>query len=190
MRGIFVYNRASIGAVMIQGVKGSHNSEQGAYLHGPDITVKDSIFSFNELVGVGAIVGGEYEVKIQFEGKVSSHDNGSSGIAFGNNGDLGAQDMEVIVNGDVETYMNGGVGLATSTVPSNRVRLTIKEKSSFTSCQNSGPVDAADITSQGPYGVVSFIDEGTEGYVCDVVEIRDEVQALPEPNCVACPVCS
>ena len=190
MKGIFVYNRASGSAVMIQDVKSTHNSEQGAQFYGPDIKVKDSSFSNNEY-GVGAIVGGEYKAKVTFEGKVSSHDNGWFGIAFGNNGDyLGAQDMEVIVNGDVETFMNGGVGLATSTIPSNRVRVTIKEKSSFSSCQNSGPVDAADIVSQGPYGVVSFIDEGTEGYVCDTVEIRDDVQALPEPNCAACPVCN
>lgn len=192
MRGIFVYNRSSVGAVTMKDVRSSHNSDFGAHFHGPDVTVTDSIFSNNEY-GVGFIVGSEYKVKVTFEGKVSSHDNGWFGIAFGHGSDylgLGVQDMEVIVNGDVETYMNGGVGLATSTDPSNTVRLTVKEKSSFTSCQNSGPVDAADIVSQGPYGVVSFIDEGSEGYVCDTIEIRDDVQALPEPTCVTCPVCN
>ena len=185
MRGIFVYNRASANTMTIQDVKAKHNSEFGAYLNGPNIKVKDSIFSYNGEVGIVAVVGGQYTTKVRFEGKVSSYQNGGDGIALLPLGDyLSLKDIEVTIKGDVATYQNEAVGLLTSTA-SNRILVTVKAKGSFNSCQNRH----LDILSNGPSGVHSFIEEGTR-YICDAIDLRDEVQGLPEPNCVACPVCN
>ena len=172
---------------MIKDVTSAQNSAFGLVFQGPNITVKDSTFSYNYNGGIRIIGGYDfnqiYTSKIQFEGKVSSHHHfGYLGIGVINNVPL--KDIEVNVKGDVVTYLNSG-GVYTYTALSNRVDFTVESEGSFIACQNS----ASDISSAGWGGVVTFIDEGVDGYACDTQILGDHVQSLM-PACLACPACT
>lgn len=171
--GIYVLARPLSNAVMIKDVTSRHNSAAGTTLFGPNIIVKDSTFSYNSNFGINII-----NAHVQFEGKVSSHHH------FHGQGITVASWQEVIVKGDVVTYLNRH-GLHTSSSPSSTVIFTVDSEGSFVTCQNSDN----DIKSIGWGGVHIFNDEGVNGYTCDTQHLGDHVQGTM-PTCLACPVCT
>ena len=183
-KGIYVLNHASSNAVTIEDVTSKHNPEYGMMLRGPDITVKDSTSSYNGKAGIYYHTTYEHDLdfttNIQFEGKVSSHNNIYNGIEF----DLGMIDSSsdantgVIVKGEVSTYLNGEEGLHITSHPFQNVLFTVEDEGSWSSCQNS----QADVVNSGE-GMVTFFDESGDSYTCD----SREGLGLP---CVTCPLCN
>ena len=184
-KGIYVLNHASSNAVTIEDVTSKHNPEYGMMLRGPDIIVKDSTFSYNGKAGIFYHTTYEndldFTTNIQFEGKVTSHNNIYNGIEF----DLGMIDSSsdantgVIVKGEVSTYLNGEEGLHITSHPFQNVLITVEDKGSWSSCQNSH----VDVVNSGE-GMVTFFDESGDGYTCDTSE------GLGLPSCVTCPLCN
>ena len=165
-------------------------------LKGPDILVRDSTASHNVLVGID--FGGPHEIfiedyyttNIQFKGKVSSHHNGYGilfhflTLDFDFDGSTKTMSAEVSVKGDVSTYLNfEKSGLGVTANHGWDVIFTVEESGSLTSCQNS----IVDLVNA--YGMVSFIDEGTNGYTCDTSSEEYEYIDNPWAACVPCPAC-
>ena len=141
--------------------------------------------------------------KLQFEGTVSSHNNFYTGMRFENNrrttSDDVELDFEVIVKGEVKTYLNGGEGLVvqifdhwSTTLPNYYLSFTVEDGGSWESCQN-GEIDilhTGDEHFGTSGGTISFVDEaGTGGYTCDTSAVEHGAQGLP--ICVPCPaVCN
>ena len=160
------------------------------HLFGPDITVKDSTTSYNRMEGI--FVGsndlyfwepeGNYTTEVFFEGKVSSHNNRRHGLWFGSFGgwfDDSPLYAEFTVKGDVSLYHNGDDGLSISSTPHHDIFFTVEENGSLSSCHN-GEIDIRNSENE-----VSFMDEGTDGYICETTLEWYGGQGLPV--CVPCP---
>ena len=134
--------------------------------------------------------------KLQFEGTVSSHNNFWSGFRFqfwtpaSSSDEL---DLQVIVKGEVKTYLNGGEGLSVYTYSNTfpDLSFTVKDGGSWESCQNGeNDISNAGDEYSGAGATISFVDEaGTGGYTCDTSAVEHGAQGLP--ICVPCPaVCN
>lgn len=209
MYGILVANAANSNNVAtIQDVTSKLNHWVGFAFSGPDITVKDSVASFNgegfrvsEAYGLDQDPAQPFVNKLQFEGTVSSHNNFWTGMRFENSrrstSDDVELDFEVIVKGEVKNYLNGIEGLVveiwdywSTTLPNFYLSFIVEDGGSWESCQN-GEIDILHTGSDllGAGGTISFIDEGgTGGYTCDTSAVEHGAQGLPV--CVPCPACN
>ncbi len=177
--GIIVRNNANSNAVTIEDVTSKFNGV-GMELSGPKIKVRDSTTSHNQDFGIISEneegMYDDFTSMIQFEGTVSSHHNDFLGIGLVN--------TEVIVKGDVYTYLNPiGFGVIVNR-PDPTLTVTVEDSGSLTSCQN---YDVDIVNGAG------FIDEGTDGYACDTSsESFDNLgkdNLFATSTCVPCPVC-
>lgn len=202
--GVLMDNAANSNNVAtIQDVTSKLNHIAGFALSGPDITVKDSTASLN---GEGFYVQGAYTPnpdqdptkpfvnKLQFEGTVSSSNNFWKGVRidFWNPPSDLELDFQVIVKGEVKTYLNGQAGLSidmwSTTFP--YFSFTVEDGGSWESCQNSG-IDILNTGDDyfGVGGTIDFVDEGgTGGYTCDTSAVEHGAQGLP--ICLPCPDCN
>lgn len=191
--GIVVANSAASTAVTISDVTSTLNVYQGALLVGPVITVKDSSFSHNGYAGIATQGHSHDTVSLRFEGTVSSHQNANYGVDLFHMSAGTPKSAEVYVNGVVNTYLNGMIGLHIQNDSSYSLQITLEGgNSKWNSCQNSqmdfngGTIPEVDIYNDGDGGV-SFVDEGTGGYTCDTSDERFAGKGLP--TCVECPLC-
>lgn len=191
-RGIIVANDAAPNAVTISDVTSTLNRFTGALLIGPVITVKDSSFSHNGYAGIATQGASHDTVNLQFEGTVSSHHNANYGVDLFYMSLGTPKSAEVNVNGEVNTYLNGMIGLHIQNDSTFSLQITLEGgNSKWNSCQNSqmdfnGAIPELDIFNDGEGGV-NFVDEGTDGYTCDASDERNAGSGLPV--CVACPSC-
>lgn len=190
--GIIVANNAASTAVTISDVTSTLNVFQGALLIGPDITVKDSSFSHNGYAGIATDGGSHDTVILRFEGTVSSHQNAHYGVVLFHLSAGTPRSAEVYVNGVVNTYLNGMIGLHIANDSSHSLQITLEGgNSKWNSCQNSqmdfdGTIPEVDIYNGGEGGV-NFVDEGTGGYTCDTSD--EWIAGMGLPVCAACPSC-
>ncbi len=193
--GIIVANNAASTAVTISDVTSTLNVFQGALLIGPDITVKDSSFSHNGYAGIVTRGGSHDTVILRFEGTVSSHQNANYGVDLFHMSAGTPSSAEVYVNGVVNTYLNGMIGLHIQNDPLYSLQITLEGgNSNWNSCQNSqmdfddGTIPEAEVDIyNGGEGGVNFVDEGTGGYTCDTSDELIAGKGLPV--CAACPSC-
>ena len=193
--GIVVANRDAVSnAVTISDVTSTLNVFQGAVLIGPVITVKDSTFSHNGNRGIATHAeGGSYDtVNLHFEGTVSSHHNANYGVDFFYMSLGFPKTADITVNGVVNTYLNGMIGLHIQNDSTFSLQITLQGgNSKWNSCQNSqmdfnGAIQDVDIYNGGEGGV-NFVDEGIGGYTCDTS--GELIPGSGLPVCVACPSC-
>ncbi len=148
---------------------------------GPDVTVKDSVASYNERNGI-LVLGDDSSnpTNVQFEGTVSSHHNKIHGIDTTIRSTTSNKYISMNVKGVVNTFLNGldGIFIRRNIL----AEFTVEDGGSFNSCQNDG-FDIG-INSQG---TVSFVDDGSDGdgYTCD----GNGRGGTGFPSCLACPIC-
>ncbi len=179
---MLVYDRSRReNAVIIKDVEIKNSLRYGLGMRESDVTVKDSIFSYNGEEGV-IVVGEEenYPTKVQFEGIVSSHHNSGAGILLrpgkGSN-PPNPNFAEISVKGVLNTYLNTDNGLGVNA--NSDMDFTVLDSGSVNSCENTSP--DIEISDSAPNFM--FVDEGKDGYTCDAT--GDGL-----PTCVSCPSCT
>ena len=142
----------------------------GFHLYGKEITVKDSEASSNARNGM--LIDGAGTTSVDLKGTIFLRHNEASGLETDNINSAGPLNGTLNVDGQVNIYENGAVGLRL--LPDTYFDVEVKKGGSLISCENGNK----DIRN---FGASTF---GDDGFTCGTTI------GSPLPACASCPLCS
>ena len=180
-QGIDVKNTSTDNKIYIDQVRSNNNVGSdnlarygdGFHLYGKEITVKDSEASSNARNGM--LIDGAGTTSVDLKGTIFLRHNEANGLATDNIDNVGPLSGTLNVDGKVNIYENGGVGLVLRSETIFDVE--VKKGGSLISCENVN----RDIRNDG---ASTF---GDDGFTCGTTKSGT---GSPLPACASCPLCS